>query len=82
MLESGVLMVHALDIIVVHNLFTCVILLCLWERDLWHHSQVVKSVMIVINMVLTQILLAPFCCVFGKDTLQHFFLLDGLSKQF
>ena len=26
--------------------------------------------------------LAPFCSVLGKDTLQHFPLLDGLDKQF
>ena len=26
--------------------------------------------------------LAPFCCVLGKDTLWHFPLLGGLSKQF
>ena len=37
---------------------------------------------IVINMILVQTLLAPFCCVLGKDTLGHFTLLGGLGKDF
>ena len=27
-------------------------------------------------------LVAPFCCVLGKDTLRHIPLLGGLGKQF
>ena len=34
------------------------------------------------DTVPVQNLLAPFCCVLGKDTLQHFSLLGGLGKQF
>ena len=34
-----------------------------------------QSVVIVIDMVLVQNLLNPFCCILGKDTLWHFFLL-------
>ena len=35
-------------------------------------AAVVKSAVIVINMVSVQNLLAPFCCVLGEDTLRHF----------
>ena len=33
-------------------------------------------------MVLVQNILASFCCVLGKNTLRHFFLLGGLEKKF
>ena len=36
---------------------------------------------IVIDMVSVQNLLAPFCCVLGKDTSRDFTLLGGLDKQ-
>ena len=35
----------------------------------------------VIDLVPIQNLLAPFCCVLGKDTFRHFSLLGGLGKQ-
>ena len=44
--------------------------------------RVVKSTVIVIDMVSVQNVLAPFCCTLGKDTLQRFSLLGDLSKQF
>ena len=44
-------------------------------------GRVVKSAVIVIDMVLVQNLLKPFCCVVGKDTLRHFSLLGDLGKQ-
>ena len=37
---------------------------------------------IVIDMVLVQNLLVPFCCILGKDTLWPFPLLGRLGKQF
>ena len=40
------------------------------------------SIVIVISMVSVQNLLAPFCCVLGKETLWHFPLLGSLGKQF
>ena len=43
-------------------------------------GRVVKSHAIVIETVSVQNLLAPFCCVLGKETLQHFPLLAGLNK--
>ena len=36
----------------------------------------------VIDMILVQHLLAPFCCVLEKDTKRYFPLLSGLGKQF
>ena len=45
-------------------------------------GQFVKSFVIVIDMVLVQNPLAPFCCVLGKDTLQYVLLVAGVSKQF
>ena len=47
----------------------------------WQRGRVVKNAMTVINMVAVENLLAPFCCVLGKDTLRHFPLLGGLGKQ-
>ena len=44
--------------------------------------QVAKSVVIAIDTVSVQNLLAPFCCVIEIDTLCHFSLLGGLSKPF
>ena len=35
----------------------------------------------MIDMVSVQNLLAPYCCVSGKDTLRHFPPFGGLSKQ-
>ena len=46
----------------------------------WQQGQVVKSAKIVIDMILVQNLLKPFCCFLGKDTLRRFSLLGGLSK--
>ena len=43
--------------------------------------RMVKNAAIVIDMVSIQNLLAPFCCVFEKNTLRHFLLLNGLGKQ-
>ena len=43
-------------------------------------GQMIKSIIIVIKMVSVQNLLTPFCCVFGKDTLQHFSLFNGFDK--
>ena len=40
----------------------------------------VKSAMIVIDMVKARNLLAPFCCVFRKDTLRPFSMLTSLGK--
>ena len=45
-------------------------------------GRVLKSAVIVIDMVAVQNLLAPFCCVFGKDILGYFLLFGSLSKQF
>ena len=42
--------------------------------------RVIKSAVIVIDMVSVQNPLAPFCSVLGKD--RTFFLLGGLGKQF
>ena len=41
-----------------------------------------QSAGLVTNTVSVQNLLAPFCCVLGKDTLRHFPLLGGPGKQF
>ena len=43
-------------------------------------AAVVKSAVIVINMVSVQNLLAPFCCVLGEDTLRHFSCLVLLAS--
>ena len=43
---------------------------------------VLKSAVIMIDMVSVQNQLASLCCVLGKDTLRHFLLLGGLGKQF
>ena len=42
----------------------------------------VKTAVIVTDMVAIQNLLVSFCCVLEKETLRHFPLLGGLGKQF
>ena len=44
-------------------------------------GQVAKGAVIVINNASVQNLLAPFCCVFEKDTLQQYPLLGPLRMQ-
>ena len=44
-------------------------------------GRVVKSVVIVIDMVYVQNLLASCCCALNKDGLRHIFLLGYLSNQ-
>ena len=37
---------------------------------------------IIIDIILVQNLLTPFCCALKKDILHHFPLLGGFGKQF
>ena len=45
----------------------------------WSNDQSVSN-LVVIDMVSIQNLHVPFCCVLGKDTLQHFPFLASSSK--
>ena len=55
-----------------------IILLGVYKAAVWSSG---KSAGLVTNMISVQNPLMPFCCVLGKDTLQHIPLLSGPGKQ-
>ena len=42
----------------------------------------IKSIIFVVDTIAVQNVLAPFCCILGKNHLQHFLLFSSLGKEF